>query len=108
MSDDNDFNYPGELPICEHREEILALLEKNDVVIVCGDTGSGKTTQLPKMAMELGRGKNGRRIACTQPRRLAAVTVAERVARRWNRILCGKYRRAVPAPSSAGSSVRDP
>ncbi len=80
MSDDNDFNYPGELPICEHREEILALLEKNDVVIVCGDTGSGKTTQLPKMAMELGRGKNGRRIACTQPRRLAAVTVAERVA----------------------------
>ena len=80
MSDDSDFNYPGELPICEHREEILALLEKNDVVIVCGDTGSGKTTQLPKMAMELGRGKNGRRIACTQPRRLAAVTVAEQVA----------------------------
>ena len=80
MSQTNDFNYPGELPICEHREEILALLEKNDVVIVCGDTGSGKTTQLPKMAMELGRGKNGRRIACTQPRRLAAVTVAERVA----------------------------
>ena len=80
MAQTNDFNYPGELPICEHREEILALLEKNDVVIVCGDTGSGKTTQLPKMAMELGRGKNGRRIACTQPRRLAAVTVAERVA----------------------------
>ena len=80
MSDDNDFNYPGELPICEHRKDILALLKKNDVVIVCGDTGSGKTTQLPKMAMELGRGKNGRRIACTQPRRLAAVTVAERVA----------------------------
>ena len=80
MAQTNDFNYPGELPICEHREEILALLEKNDVVIVCGDTGSGKTTQLPKMAMELGRGKNGRRIACTQPRRLAAVTVAEHVA----------------------------
>ena len=80
MAQANDFNYPRELPICEHREEILALLEKNPVVIVCGDTGSGKTTQLPKMAMELGRGKNGRRIACTQPRRLAAVTVAERVA----------------------------
>ena len=80
MAQANDFNYPKELPICEHREEILALLEKNPVVIVCGDTGSGKTTQLPKMAMELGRGKNGRRIACTQPRRLAAVTVAERVA----------------------------
>ena len=80
MAQANDFNYPKELPICEHREEILALLEKNPVVIVCGDTGSGKTTQLPKMAMELGRGKNGSRIACTQPRRLAAVTVAERVA----------------------------
>ena len=75
-----EFNYQKGLPICEHREEILALMEKNPVVIVCGDTGSGKTTQLPKMAMELGRGKNGSRIACTQPRRLAAVTVAERVA----------------------------
>ena len=75
-----ELNYQEGLPICEHREEILALMEKNPVVIVCGDTGSGKTTQLPKMAMELGRGKNGRRIACTQPRRLAAVTVAERVA----------------------------
>ena len=74
------FNYPDELPICAHREEILALLARHPVVIVCGDTGSGKTTQLPKMAMELGRGANGRRIACTQPRRLAAVTVAERVA----------------------------
>ncbi len=75
-----DFNYPKDLPICEHREEILALLKRNQVLIVCGDTGSGKTTQLPKMAMELGRGENGRLIACTQPRRLAAVTVAERVA----------------------------
>ena len=78
--DEIELNYQEGLPICEHREEILALIEKNPVVIVCGDTGSGKTTQLPKMAMELGRGKNGRRIACTQPRRLAAVTVAERVA----------------------------
>ena len=74
------FNYPPELPICAHRAEILALLKKHPVIIVCGDTGSGKTTQLPKMAMELGRGTDGRRIACTQPRRLAAVTVAERVA----------------------------
>ncbi len=73
-------NYPSELPICGHRAEILALLRAHPVVIVCGDTGSGKTTQLPKMAMELGRGADGRRIACTQPRRLAAVTVAERVA----------------------------
>lgn len=75
-----DFNYPPDLPICGHREEILALLRSHQVVIVRGDTGSGKTTQLPKMAMELGRGADGRLIACTQPRRLAAVTVASRVA----------------------------
>jgi len=71
------FNYPKELPVCGHREEILAALRGCSVVIVCGDTGSGKTTQLPKMALEAGA---RRRIACTQPRRLAAVTMAERVA----------------------------
>ena len=88
--DDFELNYPKELPVCEHREEILAALRKSPVVIVCGDTGSGKTTQLPKMAWEIGirdegRGmrdekRSHRRIAVTQPRRLAAVTMAERVA----------------------------
>lgn len=73
-------SYPEELPISAHRAEIMDALRKHPVVVVCGDTGSGKTTQLPKMAMELGFGANGLRIACTQPRRLAAVTVAERVA----------------------------
>ncbi len=68
------------LPICAYREDILNLLRENQVVIICGDTGSGKTTQLPQMALELGLGADGKRIACTQPRRLAAVTVAERVA----------------------------
>lgn len=72
--------YPEELPISAHRAEIMDALRRSQAVIVCGDTGSGKTTQLPKMAMELGLGAHGRRIACTQPRRLAAVTVAERVA----------------------------
>lgn len=72
-----DYNYPPELPVSAHHDEILAALRDHSVVIVCGDTGSGKTTQLPKMALEhLGGG----RIACTQPRRLAAVTMAERVA----------------------------
>ena len=80
MEGELDLHYPAELPICEHREQILSLLKSHQVIIVCGDTGSGKTTQLPKMAMELGRGADGLRIACTQPRRLAAVTVAERVA----------------------------
>ena len=72
--------YPEELPISAHRAEIMDALRRSQAVIVCGDTGSGKTTQLPKMAMELGLGAHGHRIACTQPRRLAAVTVAERVA----------------------------
>jgi len=72
-----DFNYPPDLPVCEYRERIVSALKANPVVIVCGDTGSGKTTQLPKMALEAG---GERRTACTQPRRLAAVTMAERVA----------------------------
>ncbi|MDY5695917.1 MAG: ATP-dependent RNA helicase HrpA, partial [Victivallales bacterium] len=72
--------YPEELPVSAHRAEILEAVRAHPVVIVCGDTGSGKTTQLPKMMLELGRGAKGRRIAVTQPRRLAAVTMAERVA----------------------------
>ena len=73
-------HYPEELPICAHRGDILAALRAHPVVVVCGDTGSGQTTQLPKMALGLGFAAKGRRIACTQPRRLAAVTMAERVA----------------------------
>jgi len=75
-----DIRFPEELPITGHREVIEQAMREHPVVIVCGDTGSGKTTQLPKMAMELGRGVDGRLIGCTQPRRLAAVTVARRVA----------------------------
>ena len=76
----NTIVYPAELPVTAHKEEILEALRAHDVVIVSGDTGSGKTTQLPKMVLELGRGADGRRIAVTQPRRLAAVAMAERVA----------------------------
>ena len=74
--------YPPELPVSARRDEILSALDGSQVVIVCGDTGSGKTTQLPKMALEsfLARGMRRCRVACTQPRRLAAVTMAERVA----------------------------
>ena len=75
-----NFNYPPELPMADRRSEVIAAMKSSDVVIVCGDTGSGKTTQLPKMLLEIGRGAKGRRIACTQPRRIAAVTMAERVA----------------------------
>ena len=80
---ETELNYPTELPVCEYRRKILAALRANPVIIVCGDTGSGKTTQLPKMALETreeGVGKRHTRIAVTQPRRLAAVTMAERVA----------------------------
>ena len=83
--EERELNYPKELPVTGHRQEILAALRGHPVVIVSGDTGSGKTTQLPKMAMEVGavergNGKRHTRIAVTQPRRLAAVTMAERVA----------------------------
>ncbi len=72
--------YPQDLPVVAHRAEIADAMRRNQVVIVCGDTGSGKTTQLPKMALELGRAADGRRIAVTQPRRMATVAMAERVA----------------------------
>ncbi|MFW2440010.1 MAG: ATP-dependent RNA helicase HrpA [Arenicellales bacterium] len=67
------------LPINQHREEIARLIENNQVVIVCGETGSGKTTQIPKICLQMGRGIIGR-IAHTQPRRLAARSVAARIA----------------------------
>ena len=72
--------YPPELPVSAAREEIAAAIRDHQVVIVAGATGSGKTTQLPKICLELGR----ERIAHTQPRRLAARTIAERVAEELN------------------------
>ena len=72
-------SYPEELPVSARREDLLAAIRDHQVVVVAGETGSGKTTQLPKMCLELGRGVRGM-IAHTQPRRLAARTVAERIA----------------------------
>ncbi len=74
-----NITYPGELPIADRRDDIMAAIRHNQVVIVAGETGSGKTTQLPKMCLELGRGVRGT-IGHTQPRRIAARTVAERIA----------------------------
>jgi ATP-dependent helicase HrpA len=72
-------SYPEELPVSQRREDIAAALRDSQVVVVAGETGSGKTTQLPKILLELGRGVRGR-IGHTQPRRIAARTVAERIA----------------------------
>src|SRR5687768_3249555 len=71
--------YPDDLPVSARRDDIAAALRDNQVVVVAGETGSGKTTQLPKIALELGRGVRGR-IGHTQPRRIAARSVAERIA----------------------------
>ncbi|MFJ6631253.1 ATP-dependent RNA helicase HrpA [Streptomyces sp. NPDC091376] len=71
--------YPEQLPVSQKKDDILAAIRDHQVVIVAGETGSGKTTQIPKICMELGRGVRGM-IGHTQPRRIAARTVAERVA----------------------------
>jgi ATP-dependent helicase HrpA len=74
--------YPESLPVSARRDEIARAMAAHQVVIVCGETGSGKTTQLPKIALELGRGKahTGKLIGHTQPRRIAASSVAKRIA----------------------------
>ena len=71
--------YPEELPVSERRDDIMTAIRDNQVVIIAGETGSGKTTQIPKMCLDLGLGAKGL-IGHTQPRRLAARSVAERIA----------------------------
>jgi ATP-dependent helicase HrpA len=72
-------DFPPELPISARAEEITAAVQKHSVLILSGETGSGKTTQIPKMCLAAGRGTAGR-IACTQPRRVAALSISRRVA----------------------------
>ncbi|QCQ20736.1 DEAD/DEAH box helicase [Desulfoglaeba alkanexedens] len=71
--------YPVDLPITDRRDVIVRAILDHQVVVVTGDTGSGKSTQIPKMCLEAGRGRAGF-IGITQPRRIAAVTLARRVA----------------------------
>ncbi len=76
-------DFPEELPVNTRREEIAQAIQKHQVIIVCGETGSGKTTQLPKICLELGRGTAGL-IGHTQPRRIAARATAARIAQELN------------------------
>jgi ATP-dependent helicase HrpA len=76
-------DYPLELPVSGKKDDIAATIQQHQVVIVCGETGSGKTTQLPKICLELGRGVAGL-IGHTQPRRIAARSVASRIAQELN------------------------
>ena len=83
--------FPESLPVSAKRDEIMAAIAAHQVVIVCGETGSGKTTQLPKIALAMGRGKlnyppgeRGKLIGHTQPRRIAASSVAKRIAEELN------------------------
>ena len=80
-------DFPDTLPVSARKDEIIAALRAHQVVIVCGETGSGKTTQLPKIALAMGRGRcnapsgqRGKLIGHTQPRRIAATSVAKRIA----------------------------
>ncbi|MDO5087597.1 MAG: DEAD/DEAH box helicase, partial [Comamonadaceae bacterium] len=84
-------SFPESLPVSARRAEIEAALRAHQVIIVCGETGSGKTTQLPKIALAMGRGKlnakpgeRGKLIGHTQPRRIAASSVAKRIAEELN------------------------
>lgn len=72
-------SYPEDLPISDRKDEIVEAIKNHPVVIVAGETGSGKTTQLPKMCLDAGRGVDAK-IACTQPRRVAALSVSRRIA----------------------------
>jgi ATP-dependent helicase HrpA len=81
-----NISFPDSLPVSARREEIMAAMAAHQVIIVCGETGSGKTTQLPKIALGMGRGRlnaadgRGKLIGHTQPRRIAASSVAKRIA----------------------------
>lgn len=87
--------YPESLPVSQRKDDILAAIRDHQVVVVAGETGSGKTTQIPKICLELGRGVRGQ-IGHTQPRRIAARTVAERIAEELDR----------PLGSTVGYKVR--
>ena len=76
-------NYPAELPITPRKDEIVAAIRAHQVIVIAGETGSGKTTQIPKMCLDAGLGIEAR-IGCTQPRRVAALSISRRIADELN------------------------
>ena len=98
-------SYPPDLPITARREDLLAAIRDHQVVIVAGETGSGKTTQLPKLCLELGRGAQ-LQIGHTQPRRIAARTVAERIATELGGALGGLVGYKVRFTDRVGADTR--
>ncbi|MCB1124473.1 MAG: DEAD/DEAH box helicase, partial [Verrucomicrobiae bacterium] len=90
-----DLSFPEELPITRHRADIRTAIQENQVVVIAGETGSGKTTQLPKLCLDAGLGVRGK-IACTQPRRIAALSVSQRVSQElkvtWGKEVGAKIR----------------
>ncbi|NAZ87314.1 ATP-dependent RNA helicase HrpA [Kineococcus indalonis] len=96
-----EVRYPPELPVSQEKDRIAQALREHQVVVVAGETGSGKTTQLPKICLELGRGRRGR-IGHTQPRRIAARAVAERVAEELGSEVGGVVGYAVRFTDSVG------
>ncbi len=97
--------YPAELPIAARRDELLEVLGDHQVVVVAGETGSGKSTQLPKLCLELGRGVRGL-VGHTQPRRIAARSVAERVAEELGVEVGGQVGYAVRFTDQVGDDTR--
>lgn len=97
--------YPDELPITARHDELLEVLRDHQVVIVAGETGSGKSTQLPKLCLELGRGARGL-IGHTQPRRIAARSVSERVAEELGVEVGGQVGYAVRFTDQVGPDTR--
>src|ERR1700712_4682141 len=97
-----EITYPPELPVSAMRGEIAGAIAANQVVIVAGETGSGKTTQLPKICLELGRTS----IAHTQPRRIAARTIAERIAEELDTPLGGLVGYSVRFTDRSGPDTR--
>jgi len=73
-----EIEYDDKLPVASKRQELLELIKNNQVVVIAGETGSGKTTQIPKICLEAGLGVHGK-IGCTKPSRLAARSVSERI-----------------------------